>query len=147
MSFTYRMWLLKQMKEAEENENKQNQDNQENKQPKKFKIKEIKKIEDENDELNTKMLLEAGACALAFITLLWMSMDNKLNITEETYFNLTNFLKVSLSILGVKFFGLIIKDIIKKYKNKELIETLKNMAQKIDDEVIIEQDESTKKRR
>lgn len=147
MSFTYRMWLLEQMKEVEENENKQNQDNQENKQPKRFKIKEIRKIEEDNDRLDTKILLEAGACALAFITLLWMSLDNKLNITEETYFNLTNFLQVSLSVLGVKFFGLIIKDIIKKYKNKELIATLQNMAQETDDEVIIEQEESTIKRR
>lgn len=147
MSFTYRMWLLEQMKEAEKNENQQNQDNQENKQPKKYKIKEIKKIEEENDKINSSMLLEAGACALAFGVLFGISIDRDFNINEETYFNLINFFKVSLSILGVKFFGLLVKDIVKKCKNKELIESLKNKPQVNNEENLVEEIESSVKTR
>lgn len=106
---------------------------------KSFKVKEIKRLKEENKKTNVKLILGVGTLALATATFLFLILDSKELPKEDIVSKIYSFLRVVIATMGVRIFGIIIKEIINKCKVKGIIEYLENIDKINEDEKTLDE--------
>lgn len=109
---------------------------------KRFKVKEIQRLKEENKDTNFRILLNGGGIILSMSLLVLLVLDNRDIPKEEVFSKINNALRIVSSFSAVKFFGGLLKELLRKCKCVGVIEYLENLDKNDLDEQLEEKGRS-----